>query len=171
MERWKVRQKLRERKKFNLLKILQIAPVHNSSKLPTNQGRVPITLQLHGDQITLWMCVQGGEEAEDGEINRWGERNRSKCAIMQRGKEGARSLIEMSGSANISLSIREAASTPGTPARRWQQEATHAPSPTTEGRRRIQTLIRNINMEATWLLNSMSWFDFFFFLKKRMKAL
>lgn len=43
----------RERKKFNLLKILQIAPVHNSPKLPTNQGRVPITLPLHGDQITL----------------------------------------------------------------------------------------------------------------------
>lgn len=43
----------RMRKKFNLLKILQIAPVHNSPKLPTNQGRVPITLPLHGDQITL----------------------------------------------------------------------------------------------------------------------
>lgn len=43
----------RKRKKFNLLKILQIAPVHNSPKLPTNQGRVPITLPLHGDQITL----------------------------------------------------------------------------------------------------------------------
>lgn len=42
-----------KRKKFNLLKILQIAPVHNSSKLPTNQDRVPITLPLHGDQITL----------------------------------------------------------------------------------------------------------------------
>lgn len=55
---------MRERKKFNLLKILQIAPVHNSSKLPTNQGRVPITLPLHGDQITLSMCVQGGEEEE-----------------------------------------------------------------------------------------------------------
>lgn len=43
----------RKIKKFNLLKILQIAPVHNSPKLPTNQGRVPITLPLHGDQITL----------------------------------------------------------------------------------------------------------------------
>lgn len=42
-----------EEKEFNLLKILQIAPVHNSPKLPTNQGRVPITLPLHGDQITL----------------------------------------------------------------------------------------------------------------------
>lgn len=52
----------RERKKFNLLKILQIAPVHNSPKLPTNQGRVPITLPLHGDQITLWICVQRGRE-------------------------------------------------------------------------------------------------------------
>lgn len=47
-------------KEFNLLKILQIAPVHNSPKLPTNQGRVPITLPLHEDQITLRMRVQGG---------------------------------------------------------------------------------------------------------------
>lgn len=70
--RRKVRERARERKKFNLLKILQIAPVHNSSKLPTNQGRVPITLPLHGDQITLGICVQGGrrggeEEESEGE--------------------------------------------------------------------------------------------------------
>lgn len=58
-----------KRKKFNLLKILQIAPVHNSSKLPTNQDRVPITLPLHGDQITLRICVQGGKEKKGSATN------------------------------------------------------------------------------------------------------
>lgn len=92
-------------------------------------------------------CVsREGRRTSHGEINRWGERNRSKRAIMQRGKEGAQSHIEMWVSANISFSIREADSTPGTPARCKQQEATYASSPTSEGRRGIQTLIRNINM-------------------------
>lgn len=95
-------------------------------------------------------CVsREGRRMSHREINRWGERNRSKCAIMQRGKAAAQSHIEMSEmlvSANISFSIREAVSTPGPPARCTQQEATYASSPTSEGRRRIQAFIRNINM-------------------------
>lgn len=63
------REREGKRKKFNLLKILQIAPVHNSSKLPTNQDRVPITLPLHGDQITLRICVQGGKEKKGRATN------------------------------------------------------------------------------------------------------
>lgn len=103
----------RKRKKFNLLKILQIAPVHNSPKLPTNQGRVPITLPLHGDQITLWICVQRERERErekEGEEGRGRERERDrdgdggrrrekrqphsdgKCTMMQRERDtGTRS--------------------------------------------------------------------------------
>lgn len=48
----------RERKKkTNLLKILQIAPVYNSSKLPTNQSRVPITLPFNLDTMAVDVSV------------------------------------------------------------------------------------------------------------------
>lgn len=63
-EKEKRRERERERaserkrgKKFNLLKILQIAPVYNSFKLPANQLRVPITLPFNLDTMVVNVSV------------------------------------------------------------------------------------------------------------------
>lgn len=54
----KENERERERgKKFNLLKILQIAPVYNSFKLPANQPRVPITLPFNLDTMVVNVSV------------------------------------------------------------------------------------------------------------------
>ncbi len=57
-EREPVKENEGERgKKFNLLKILQIAPVYNSFKLPANQPRVPIMLPSNLDTMVVNVSV------------------------------------------------------------------------------------------------------------------
>lgn len=62
----------KEEKKTNLLKILQIAPVYNSFKLPANQSKVPITLPFNLDTMTVdvSVAVETPGKARRGEAHR-----------------------------------------------------------------------------------------------------
>lgn len=61
-----------KKKKTNLLKILQIAPVYNSFKLPANQSKVPITLPFNLDTMTVdvSVAVETPGKARRGEAHR-----------------------------------------------------------------------------------------------------